>query len=343
MDDHSIGPSLTRLTCDDGRANLCVHTPRLAGPKHARIKCCVRSAAMDHAQVRLPEQVDGRNVLVLPRDTDAVALATAWFPSASWARSPVAASATVPRPMTGARFRGMVAETTPSSTTGLLALVPGATLEGPTALDSDDARQAGLGARDVDLYALDSTDASGIALVYGWMSAAARRVAGGIVPADRSRLVTPDPGAAVDLTLWSPVALTATDALPLVRPAMSGARVGRPVEPGDGTLTVTATFEYDGAISVRLARSREIPVALSTLDAGEYGPWAYHVTWEPPDPEELRTETPSQLHLIARSRVQSSVARIAAALWRGAGGTVVDSGGFVVQPGELRDMATAAR
>ena len=55
------------------------------------------------------------------------------------------------------------------------------------------------------------------------------------------------------------------------------------------------------------------------------------------EPEELRTETPSQLHLIARSRVQQSVARIAAALWRGAGGTVVDSGGFVVPPEELRD------
>ncbi|WP_426593596.1 hypothetical protein ACPPVS_17945 [Cellulomonas sp. McL0617] len=296
---------------------------------------------MDQAQVKLPDRVDGRNVLVLPRDTDPVALATAWFPEASWERSPVTAP-TAPRAMTGARFRGMVDAPVPA-VPGLLALLPGATLEGPTALDSDDAREAGLGARDVDLYALDSTDPAGLALVYGWMSAAARRTAGGIVPADRSRLVTPDPGAAVDLTLWSPLALTARDALPLVRPAMTGARVGHPVESRDGALSITATFEYDGAVTVRLARSREIPVALSALDSGAYGPWAYVVTWEPPNPAELRTETPSQLHLIARSRVQQSVARIAAAVWRGAGGTVLDSGGFVVTPDELREMATAAR
>jgi hypothetical protein len=294
---------------------------------------------MDQVQVRLPEHVDGRNVLVLPRDTDPVALATAWFPAASWARAPVTASA-ARRPMTGARFRGMVAEA--STVPGLLALAPGATLEGPTALDGHDAREAGLGPRDVDLYALDAPDDPGLALVYGWMSAAARRVSGGIVPADRSRLVTPDPGAAVDLTLWSSVALTARDALLAVRPAMSGARVAAPVESG-GTVSVTATFEYDGAVTVRLARLREVPVALSTLEPGEYGPWAYRVTWEPPEPEELRTETPSQLHLIARSRVQQSVARTAAALWREAGGTVVDSGGFVVAPGELNGLATAAR
>ena len=48
------------------------------------------------------------------------------------------------------------------------------------------------------------------------------------------------------------------------------------------------------------------------------------------DPEELRTEQPSPLHVIARPRVQPSIARVAAALWRGAGGTVVDSGGFLV-------------
>ena len=274
--------------------------------------------------------------------SSAVALATAWFPEASWARSPVTAATAPPR-MTGARFRGMVAESAASAAPGLLALAPGATLEGPTSLDRDDARQAGLGARDVDLYALDSTDASSVPLVYGWMSAAARRAAGGIVPADRSRLVVPDPGAAVDLTLWSPRTLAAGDALPLVRPAMSGARVGRPVEPGDGSFAITATFEYDGAITVRVARSRQIPVALAALDPSEYGPCAYQVSWEPLEPEELHADSPSQLHLIARSRVQQSVARIAAALLEGAGGTVVDSGGFVVGPDELREMATAAR
>ena len=290
---------------------------------------------MDQPLLKLPEQVAGRNVLVLPRDTDPVALATAWFPDASWARSPVEAPV-APPPMTGARFRGMVEPTVPAAP-GLLTLVSGATLEGPTALDRDDARQAGLGARDVDLYALDSPDPAAVPLVYGWMSAAARRVAGGIVPVDRSRLVAPDPGAAVDLTLWSDTPLTAQEALPIVRPAMSGARVGVARELGDGAFAVTATFEYDGGIAVRLARSPHIPVALSALDHDAYGPWAYQVSWEPPNPDELHNETPSQLHLIARARVQQSVARIAAALWRGAGGTVVDSGGFVLPPDELSD------
>lgn len=292
-------------------------------------------------QVQLPEQLNGRNVLVVPRASDVLALATAWFPDAAWARDPAVADQADRRPMTGARFRGMVAEASPAPALGLLALVPGTTLEGPVALERDEARAAGLGGRDVDLYALDGTDAS--ALVFGWMSAAARRVGGSIVPADRTRVVTPDPGAAVDLTLWSPLALTARDALPIVRPAMTGGRVGPPTESADGALVVTATFEYDGAVTVRLSRSREIPVALSALDAGAYGPWAYRVTWEPPNPDELHSETPSALHLIARSRVQSSVARIAAALWRGADGTVVDSGGFVVTPDELREMAAAAR
>jgi len=124
---------------------------------------------------------------------------------------------------------------------------------------------------------------------------------------------------------------------------MSGARVGHPVDHGGGSLTIAATFEYDGEVSVRLSRSRQVPVALSTLEPTEYGPFAYQVAWEPPDPEELRTDTPSQLHLIARARVQQSVARIALALLQGAGGTVVDSGGFVVDADELRAMATAAR
>jgi hypothetical protein len=236
-----------------------------------------------------------------------------------------------------------MAADTSAAAPGLLALAPGATLAGPTALDQDAAGRAGLGAHDVDLYALESTDPAAVPLVHGWMSAAARRAAGGIVPADRSRVVRPDPGAAVDLTLWSSLALAASTALPLVRPAMSGARVGHPVDHGDGSLTIAATFEYDGEVSVRLSRSRQVPVALSSLEPTEYGPFAYQVAWEPPDPEELRTDTPSQLHLIARSRVQQSVARIALALLQGAGGTVVDSGGFVVAADELRAMATAAR
>ncbi|MDQ0375390.1 hypothetical protein [Cellulomonas humilata] len=303
--------------------------------------------------VELPGDLDGRNVLVVPRGTDVVVLATAWFPDAAWTREPVSAEqAAKVRPMTGARFRGIssvVAEPAP----GLLRLNGAASLEGPTPVGRAEAQAAGLVVPEVDLYALVPADPrASLDLVYGWMTAAARRAVGSIVPADRGKVVVPDPGAAVDLTLWSPMPLSAQDALPLVRPAMTGARVGptdvpRPQQSegasGPPTFSVTATFEYDGAITVRTGRSTEVPVALSRLDWREFGPWSYHVSWRPPEPEELRSEHPSQLHLIARSRVEPSVARIAAALWRAVGGTVVDSGGFIVTPAELQDRATARR
>jgi len=291
---------------------------------------------------RLDAQLVGKNLLALPRGADVLTLARAWFTDAAWTRRPEtpAQSAASARPMSGARFRGIVAEPAPTAA-GLLGLTSDARLEGPTPLAAPDAQRIGLGQRELDLYALDLTAGAPAAeVVYGWMQAAARRVGGAIVPADRSRIVTPDPGAAVDLTLWSPVSLTAQDAGSTTRPAMSGARVGPAESARDGEFSITATFEYDGAIVVRTTRSREIPVALAQLEWREYGPWTYQVHWEPPEPEELRLEVPSQLHLIARSRVRSSVARIAAALLAGAGGTVVDSGGFVVPPDELRAMAT---
>jgi len=303
--------------------------------------------------VDLPEELDGRNVLVVPRGTDIGVLATAWFPDATWTRPPVSADeAAKTRPMTGARFRG-IASTVTESSPGLLRLDGAAFLEGPRPAGRSTAQAAGLVAPEVDLYALVPADPrASLDLVYGWMAAAARRAAGSIVPADRSQVVVPDPGAAVDLTLWSPLSLSAQDALPLVRPAMVGARVGPTDVPhpqqsggnqGPPTFSVTATFEYDGAITVRTGRSSEVPVALSRLDWREFGPWSYHVSWIPPEPEELRHENPSQLHLIARSRVEPSVARIAAALWRAVGGTVVDSGGFIVPPGELQDRVAAPR
>jgi len=309
---------------------------------------------MSLPQVDLPGDLDGRHVLAVPRGTDVAALAAAWFPDSAWTREPVTAaqaSATA-RPMTGARFRGISADTV-EPTPGLLRLDGSASVEGPVPAGRQTAQAAGMAPRELDLYVLVPADErASLDLVHAWMAAAARRAAGSIVPVDRARVVTPDPGAAVDLTLWSPVPLSAQDALPLIRPAMTGARVGPTDVPrpqpgadmsGPPTFSVTATFEYDGAVTVRTGRSRELPVALSRLDWREFGPWSYHVSWQPTEPSELHSEHPSQLHLIARSRVQPSVARVASTLWRAVGGTVVDSGGFVVTPDELRDRATARR
>lgn len=292
----------------------------------------------------LPTRLDGRNVLAVPAGTDVLVLATAWFPEAVWERRPGAvASAPVEPPMRGARFRGL-APTVPTQEdpSGVIRLDARCTLLGPTPASADD----------LDLYALEVADRpapDGLDLVTGWMLAAARRCGGRVVTADRSRTFAPDPGAVVDLSLWSPVPLAVQDALAVVRPAMVGARIGptevpHPVQgSGPQPFAVTATFEYDGAVTLRTERSSEVPVALASLDWRDYGPWAYHAVWQPLEPEQLSEEHPSPLHVIARQRVAPTIARVIAALWRTAGGVVVDGGGFVLAPDELRDRSFPAR
>ncbi|QHT57751.1 hypothetical protein GXP71_17835 [Cellulomonas sp. H30R-01] len=317
----------------------------------------------------IPAPLVGRHVLVLPAGTDVRPLAAAWFPGAVWERQPLdpGERPAAARP-TGARFRGIVVEA-PRPTTGLLRLDASAALDGPVRLGEPVARALGLGARELDAWSLvvgAGDDGSGSEpartdgapgdpasrheLAEGWTVAAARRVRGAVLPADGSRVVAPDPAAAVDLTLWSPLPLAPQDVVPLVRPALAGARIGpadaptpEPADPTAQPFSVAAAFEYDGVVTIRAARAREVPLVLSTVDQRQYGTWAYHVAWQPPDSTELLQEQPSQLHLIARSRVTPSVARVAATLWRVAGGTVVDSGGFVVTPDELTDRARDLR
>jgi hypothetical protein len=303
---------------------------------------------MSLADVALPVGLTDRHVLVVPSGADVLALAAAWFPEAAWSRLPVRAGAA--GRMTGARFRGMAAQPT-GGAADLLRIDDASALEGPTPLGAATARELGLGQRDVEAYALVPADPStplqgaALDLVTGWLVAAARRTRGAILPADRSRVVLPDPGAAVDLTLWSAVPMSAHEVAPLIRPALHGARIGAGDVPSqsqaaEGTFAITAVFEYDGAVSVRAARSADVPMVLSTLDWREYGPWAYHVVWQPTTPDELTMDQPSPLHVIARQRVSPGIARAAAALWRAAGGAVVDSGGFLVSPDELRERAS---
>ncbi len=292
--------------------------------------------------------LDGSHVLAVPRGTDVLPLARAWFPAATWAHEPVSpAQAAASRPMTGARFRGI--SFAPVSTTGVLALDQGTEVVGPHQLDAADARVLTLPGVDWDLYGLPVVHAPGSAvpldLVLGWASAVARRTGGGLVPVTRARAHVPDPASAVDLTLWSAVPLRVQDAVPLVRPALSGSRVSAP-PPGESAadgFVLTATYEYDGVLELRCARAREVPVVLQTLDWREHGPWGYHVTWHPPEPHEAGLPHPSQLNVIARRRVAPAVARIVATLWRSAGGTIVDADGFVVPHEELDERARAVR
>lgn len=290
----------------------------------------------------LPAEHDGRHVLALPAGLppgrDVEALARAWFPGAAWEQEPVAAVAASSRPMTGARFRGLVVQDEVPAQPGRLRLTDDAALAGPHPLDEQTARDGLRVPGPLDLFALDGEASS---QVRAWFVAAARRAGGLVVPAQRAQVMAPEPGSVVALTLWSAVPLTLVDVLPLVRPAMVGARVTPspgPDAPGPQTYAVTAAFDYDGDVTLRTSRSTEVPVVLSTLSWRDYGPWAYRITWTAPDEQEG-----SALADIARQRVAPTVARVAAALHAAAGGTVVDAGGFVVGPQELAERAVQHR
>ena len=284
----------------------------------------------------LPAAIDGRHLLALPAGTEIEGYATAWFPEASWDRHPVRETDTAgaARPA-GTRFRGT--SSAPQARSGRLRLSDAAVLDGPHRVDAATARSLGLPARDVDLYGLDEPTGAGI-LPTGWMEAVARRTGGAVGGAHGAPWLLPDPGALVDLALWTGVMVPAAELMPLVRPSFSGTRLGavQPL-PGRGAqaFAVTAESGYDGALVLTAARPDEVPLAVAGTDWGRNGPWSYAVSWVPEDPFELEHEAPSRLHVIARSRMAPSIARAMATLWRVAGGTVVDAAGFVVTPDEL--------
>ncbi len=299
--------------------------------------------------------VAGRPVLGLPHGLDVLALATAWFPGAFWERPPVTAAQArrAARPMTGARFRGLAADA--AAEPGALRLTDGALLWGPHELEAPISALGGHGAtgRVLDGYELDSADELPPPEVVRWLTAAARHAGGAVVAPDRSTISTYDAAMAVDLTLWSAVALPLDALVRLVRPRLPGARVstsasgpvaaGVPVVGGSAATPyeLVARFEYDGEVRLRFGRS-EGPVVLDSMGWRDHGPFAYAVSWAPPDPEELHIPHPTTSHLIARGRVAPVVARVVAALLPATGGVVVDDGGFLVGPAELGVRAQGA-
>lgn len=284
----------------------------------------------------LPSDLDGCHVLALPAGADVRSLVVAWFGDGAWEVLPVG-----PDPMTALtvwdeRSRAAVWAAPPRP--GRLRLTAHAGLVGPRLLGVREARAQGLPGRDLDLYALDPEVRD--PLVLGWMTAAARRTGGAVVSADRTQVVVPDAGAAVDLTLWTGTVLSPSDLLTAVRPFLAGSRLGPVAQQESGAYSVTSTFEFDGALTLAVQRRDEVPVAVASLPWGDQGPWAYAVTWAPPDPSELTVEQPSRLHLIARTRVVPVVARAARAMLQIAGGIVVDDGGFPVPEDELAARGT---
>ncbi len=279
----------------------------------------------------LPGDLDGCHALALPAGADVRALAVAWFAGGIWEVVPLA-----PDPVALATAAGRHAHVgfppTPARP-GRLRLTARARLSGPWPLPAAQAHAAGLPEHDFDLYSLDPQVSD--PLVLGWMTAAARHTGGAVISADRTQVLVPDAGAAVDLTLWTGTVVPSGDLVAAVRPLLAGSRLG-PVEqrPG-GAYSVTSRFEFDGALTLTAQPRDAVPVAVASQEWGEHGPWTYAVAWVPPDPSELTAEQPSRLHLIARSRVAPVVARAARAMLQVAGGVVVDDGGFPVLDEEL--------
>ncbi|WP_246012125.1 hypothetical protein [Myceligenerans xiligouense] len=172
--------------------------------------------------------------------------------------------------------------------------------------------------------------------VIQWAVAAARKT-GGALLGDGLRPMVPDPFGSVNLGLYSAHPLTPGDVLLLLRAFIATAEVtaDQPTADGSPRYRLVGPTAYDGSIVIDVERVDRVPRALGALDWRAYGPFAYRLSWVPADPYELDLERPSGLHVIARSRMRSSIARLAVSLQSRIAGVVVDDGGFVATVEEL--------
>jgi len=308
------------------------------------------------------------HLLALPRSRGVArpgieALATAWFPEAGWVSEP--SSGPAERPMAGARFRGVVPDDVRRP--GVLRLTEGVEVVGPFVVAAPQSLALDLASSVAELWAVrvahrsrdrlpaEVDDRDGLARVFAaglpddvelrvlrWMVAAARKV-GGTLFVDGAVPLAPEPAAAVDLTLYSAQALTPDAALGSLQTVVPGARVVEVVERPDRLVDYALDGEtaYDGALRVVVRKVDVVPAVLGALDWREYGPFAYRMSWVPADPYELEVEEPSGLHLIARSRMRASVARLASVLQGRAAGVLVDDGGFEVTSAEVDERIAA--
>jgi hypothetical protein len=320
---------------------------------------------MPHPVSAVPPERAADHALILPTTAEPSLPehAGAWFADVAWLREPVAAA---PRAR-GMRLRGAPPE--PEAVPGVLRLGEEHALVGPFPVDATQAAAFGMvpgasgdggvvawtisradGRRDVRTHrpaAYDDRDGICRAFAGGlpegeelravqWAVALARKT-GGTLLADGQVPLTPDPTGAVDLSLYSAHALDPADLLHQVRGQVATAELESRTTAPDGSLqyTIRARTSYDGTLVVRVAHVDRVPRALGVLEWRLYGPFAYHVSWQPQDAYELQTEHPSGLHLIARARMRGIVARLATALQARIAGVLVDDGGFVATPAEL--------
>lgn len=182
-----------------------------------------------------------------------------------------------------------------------------------------------------------------------WGVAVARK-AGGVLLADGHHLLHPDPTSAVDLTLYGAHPLPAAELLGLLRSVVATAEqdAGGTGPDSAARVRLVARTPYDGSITVEAERVDRVPRALVGLDRREYGPHAYRLAWLPQDPYELGLEQPSGVHVIARARMRSMIARLTLLLHAKVGGAMVDDGAFLATTAEIErrtseDQRTSSR
>jgi hypothetical protein len=312
---------------------------------------------MSYVQALVPAEHASNHVLVLPAGTEPTTvkmLADAWFADVRWLREP--AATVVARPMTGARFRGIVAEPTVGpAAPGVLGVGAEHGLAGPFPVAAE---ASPLGGPAVS-YALGRVDGNfdqrvgrpstpddrdGISRAFAaglpegeelrlvqWGVAVARRLGGALV-ADGRQLLRPDPASPVDLAVYSAHPVAAGELLAMLRAQVATADSDPAVAPGQ---RFVARTPYDGTVVVATERVDRVPRALATVDWREYGPHVVRVSWFPQDPYELQVEHPSGLHAIARARMRATVARLVLAVHQSAGGMIVDDDAFVASPSDV--------
>lgn len=207
--------------------------------------------------------------------------------------------------------------------------------------------------------------------VVRWLVAAARRLAGTAVL--DGVVVTPDPDAQIDLTVYSDVWLEPEAALAtarhvdartvyapggedwagppahLVSPADLDAADAAELHAAADDVDIAALTSpealsgyalhlplgLDGLVVVEIGGEELLPVSLRGLPWADGGAIAYRVRWVPDDFTELEEERPPTAHRIARGRAAISVAKLTGALHDVVGGEIADQGEFLVARSDL--------
>ncbi|MFE5292530.1 hypothetical protein ACFQ8T_10160 [Isoptericola sp. NPDC056618] len=311
----------------------------------------------------VPAEHTSDHVVVVPRTAgdgggpghDLPGLAAAWFADVGWLTPPSAAGPS--RTGGGARFHGVRAAARPSA--GVLRLGEEHRATGPFPLDADAAAALGC-AHPAEAWALGRSDGAldvrggrptvhddrdGIVRAFaaalpvgeelrvvGWAVAVARRTSG-LLLADGRQVLRPDPGAAVDLSVWPARPVPAGELLEVVRAVVATSTLE--AVPGGPGHRVLARTPYDGDLLVTQETGR-LPRALAARSWPDGAPaTVVRLAWRPQDPYELRVSDPSGLHVIARDRARALLARAATLLHGRAAGAVVDDAGFEITTQEL--------